>query len=124
MYLYGNMRPSSIVNPSSHVYNLNDSSSTPRTWNTFVRDTDTCYYNYTNRTAKGELINLFAEAPPSRSSIPHRLKRTTRYHLLARKWLTHTVYETKGVSPYIGWSVAFHWVRVRVTVRVSARVYQ
>ena len=21
----------------------------------------------------------------------------------SRKWLTHTVYETKGVSPYVGW---------------------
>ena len=34
----------------------------------------------------------------------------------SRKWLTHTavVCETKVVSPYIGWLVAFHWVRVRV----------
>ena len=28
----------------------------------------------------------------------------------------HYVYETKGVSPYNGWLVAFHWVRARVSV--------
>ena len=39
----------------------------------------------------------------------------------SRRWLTHTVYETKGVSPCNGWLVAFHWVRVRV--RVTVRVY-
>ena len=33
-------------------------------------------------------------------------------------WLTHTVYETNGVLPYIGC-----WVRVRVRVRVRVSVY-
>ena len=32
----------------------------------------------------------------------------------SRRWLTHTVYEIKGVSPYIGWLGAFYWVRVKV----------
>ena len=32
-----------------------------------------------------------------------------------RRWLTHTVYEAKGMSPYIT-MVAFHWVRVRVYI--------
>ena len=32
-----------------------------------------------------------------------------------------SVHDTKGVSPYIDWLVAFHSVRVRV--RVGVRVY-
>ena len=33
------------------------------------------------------------------------------------------MYETKGFLPYIGWLVAFHWVRDRIKDRVRFRVY-
>ena len=43
-----------------------------------------------------------------------RLFNTVELTTFSRRWLTHTVYETKGVFILHTMVVAFHWVRVRV----------
>ena len=62
-------------------------------------------------------------AKKSETAIPCRGVQYVQLTTFSRRWLTHTVYETKGVSPHNGWLVAFHWVRVRVRVSVSIYIY-